>query len=49
MKRFELDASAHAVRICGSGARGTNCKVPKLVVFADGTDELDNYLRHPLH
>ena len=35
----------HAVRISEGGARGPNHKVPKLPVFADGTDELDNYLR----
>ena len=45
MMRLELEASAHGVRISEGGARGLNPKVPKLPVFADGTDELDNYLR----
>ena len=45
MKRLELEASARAVRISEGGARGPNPKLTKLPVFADGTDELDNYLR----
>ena len=42
MKQLELEASANGARIGEGGARGPNPKVPKLYVFADGTDELDN-------
>ena len=45
IKRLELDASAHSVRISEGGAQGPSPKVPKLPVFADGTDEVNNYLR----
>ena len=41
MKRFELEASAHAVRISDGGARGPNLRLPKVPVFADGRNDLD--------
>ena len=45
MCRLELGASAHAVRISEGEARGPNPKVSKLPVFANGTDDLGNYLQ----
>ena len=45
MKQLELEVSIHAVIIGEGGAQGPNPKALKLPVFADGTNELDNYLR----